>query len=405
MSNLVIDLRLKGDFIDSFIYMGVLYLVDFNFKVNVYNWNEICDYIKERNGFKNKEIAKRQLSFIKSPYNNLSNKYEHIDTELSEIELLDHSLSSFDLGNYPSDISIFSNKFHYSCENGVFSAPLRKINTNITSIDTEKKRKIFDLSCFSISPNIGGRIAMAAGVDGVHTCSIENQNTKNNFFPEKQVSNGNCIDIDWLNNYLLVNNLDNNVIVNKYEKKIKDKEQFIKNKDDILSRLSEFNYTDLDDFNSVKCISDLTDYKFREISTRMLYLAPKMINLSKKYNYSWSSGDYNFLCDNEGIVDIFRDGQIIKTENFIKERKINISKIRTSGCGTFLEDDNKLMTFKDGNLDMLDDDIVRWRVFPRAKTHAGHLHIVKEDHLNIKVFNNKREGDFFSSYLSNHSNN
>ncbi|PZQ28252.1 MAG: hypothetical protein DI557_23460 [Serratia marcescens] len=52
MSNLALDLKIEGDFIDSFIYSGVLYLLDSEFRFTSYSWNSLCDFILKRNGFK-----------------------------------------------------------------------------------------------------------------------------------------------------------------------------------------------------------------------------------------------------------------------------------------------------------------------------------------------------------------
>ncbi|ATM20652.1 hypothetical protein [Raoultella ornithinolytica] len=398
MSNLVINLRLKGDFIDSFIYMGVLYLIDFDFKVNIYQWNDICDYIEERNGFKNKEIAKRQIRFIKKPTFALSKSYDCIDTDLSEMELNKFFHSSFNIGNYPSDVYVFSHRLHYSCEKGVFTVPILKDEPGIVS---ERNNKIFELPCFSISPNIGGRIAMATGNDGVHTCSIEREYKRKPIVSVKQVTSKNCIDVDWVNNYLMINNKDTNVIVNEYEKKIYNKSQFLRNKKEILSKLAKLNYDGFSEVEAISDESDLSDVMFKEVSKMLFSLNPKEVILKKDYVYSWSSGDFNFLCDENGTVDVFKDGDIIHTDHFIRNNNLNLTKVRTSGCGTVLEDSNNLMLFNNGNLQLLDNDVVNWRVFPRAKTHSGHLHIIKDDHINIRVYNNDR--DIYSSYLSNHN--
>lgn len=398
MSNLVINLRLKGDFIDSFIYMGVLYLIDFDFNVSIYQWNDLCDYIEERNGFKNKEVAKRQLKFIKKPSFNLSKSYDFIDTDLSEVELNKFFHSSFNIGSYPSDVYVFSHRLHYSCEKGVFTVPILKDKLGIVS---ERNDKVFDAHCFSISPNIGGRIAMATGSDGVHTCSIEREYKRKPIVNVKQLTSKNCIDVDWVNNYLMINNRNESVIVNEYEKKIHNKSQFMENKKEILSKLAKLHYDGLSEVESISDESDLSDVRFKEVSKMLFSLNPKEVILNKNYIYSWSSGDFNFLCDENGTVDVFRDGVIIHSNNFIRNHDLNLSKVRTSGCGTVLESNNNLMLFSQDNLQLLDNDVVNWRVFPRAKTHSGHLHIIKDDHINIRVYNN--DNDIYSSYLSNHN--
>ncbi|EEK8905323.1 hypothetical protein G9597_003140, partial [Salmonella enterica] len=185
------------------------------------------------------------------------------------------------------------------------------------------------------------------------------------------------------------------------EKRIANKSQFLKDKNSILSKLKVLNYEGLSEIESISDVSDLTDNKFKEISKMLFSLNPKKVFLNKNYNYSWSSGDFNFFCDEDGVVDVFKDGEIVHTDNFVRDYNLHLNKVRTSGCGTVLEDSNNLMLFNNGSLQMLDNDVVNWRVFPRAKTHSGHLHIIKDDYINIRVYNNDR--DIYSSYLSNHN--
>lgn len=394
MSNLVFDLDIEGDYIDSFIYMGGFYLVDFDFNVKLYRWDEICDYLEKRNGFKNKEIAKRQFNFIKRSSSCLSRHYDEIRTSLTVSELDKLSSNCFEIGSYPSDINIFSKKLNYSCENGVFSVP---VDTDKVSILSDVKKKIFDLRCFAISPNVGGRIALAAGEEGVHTC-IYGYNNRSKLDNERQISTDDCVDIDWVNNYLLINHRSSNVVVNEYEKTIS-KPYFIKNKQMLINKLSSLGYEDSPALIAIKD-DDINDGLIKKISKFLLSCAPNEVNLEKKYCYSWSSGDYNFLISENGIVDVYKDNLKISSDEFIKDRPSAFIKVRTSGCGTVIEDKNKLMMYSEDGLKFIDDNIVNWRVFPRAKVHAGHLHIVKDDYINVRVFNN--EQSIFSSFLTNH---
>ncbi|MBB6608449.1 hypothetical protein H7B18_20225 [Klebsiella pneumoniae] len=49
-------------------------------------------------------------------------------------------------------------------------------------------------------------------------------------------------------------------------------------------------------------------------------------------------------------------------------------------------------------MEMISNDFASWRVFPRAKNHANHLHLINEDNINIKVYNKKESN--FNSFLS-----
>ena len=162
MSNLALNLNIEGDYIDSFIYSGVLYLLDSDFKFTSYSWNALCDFILKRNGFKFDD-ARLVLGFSKD--NRLVNKsINHIDTCLDKGELLSLRKDVVEIKTWPSDINIFSNKLYFSGDDGVFF-----INTNhlTAEFDKENIQKVFGMKGFSISPNTNNRIALAVGREGV----------------------------------------------------------------------------------------------------------------------------------------------------------------------------------------------------------------------------------------------
>ncbi|NBG13466.1 hypothetical protein, partial [Enterobacter hormaechei] len=118
MSKIALNLRIKGDFIDSFIYSGVLYLLDTNFHFTSYSWNDICNFILKRNGFK-KIDANAVLNYAKDN-RKFNNSIDNIDTDINEIELSTLKKDSINIEYWPSDINLFSNKLYYSGDDGVY---------------------------------------------------------------------------------------------------------------------------------------------------------------------------------------------------------------------------------------------------------------------------------------------
>ncbi|MGQ6204657.1 hypothetical protein ACUNGI_20025, partial [Serratia sp. IR-2025] len=112
MSNLALDLKIEGDFIDSFIYSGVLYLLDSEFRFTSYSWNSLCDFILKRNGFKFSD-ASFILKYSKDNRNENGSAHT-IDTNISGSELLLLKKDSIDINTWPSDINLFSNKLYFS---------------------------------------------------------------------------------------------------------------------------------------------------------------------------------------------------------------------------------------------------------------------------------------------------
>ncbi|WP_174411495.1 hypothetical protein [Enterobacter hormaechei] len=107
MSDIALNLEIEGDYIDSFIYMGVLFLVDFDFNIHSYQWNEICDFIWRRNGFNDKNNAASVISYLTKGRYSSQRKHDLIDTLINQDELNSLSSDKHHIGYYPSDIYIF----------------------------------------------------------------------------------------------------------------------------------------------------------------------------------------------------------------------------------------------------------------------------------------------------------
>ncbi|MDY4377397.1 hypothetical protein SOV92_06010 [Pectobacterium brasiliense] len=397
MSDIALNLEIEGDYIDSFIYMGVLFLVDFDFNIHSYQWSDICDSIYRRNGFNDKKNAESVISYLKCGKYLSNRKHTSIDTLINQDELSLLSSDKFHIGYYPSDIYIYSKKIYFAHEKGVYYTGLKHETGGVSD---SKPSKIFDTRCFAISPNTLDRLALAAGREGVLTCDAGYFSNFRNNKDFKQISNKDSIDIEWIDNYLMINNVEKNITINKFKNQPRD-EDFIHNKDMLLTILTENNKINNELIEAFKCDSGIPNKIKKEIKNIIVSLNPEEIIPKKNYVYSWTSGDFNFFLDNSSSVDVFKDNTFIETKSFNSYLNKSVDRVRTSGCGTYLESDNKLLSLHDNRLTMVDDDIVNWRVFPRAKKHCNHLHIIKEDRINIKVFDMRTE-DPFSSYLKKH---
>lgn len=381
MSNLALDLKIEGDFIDSFIYSGVLYLLDSEFIFTSYSWNSLCDFILKRNGFKFFD-ARCILDYSKDNRKiNASNNY--IDTYISEKEINSLRTDMIEIKTWPSDINIFSNKLYFSGDDGVFF-----INTDHRTalFDKNKIKKIFGMKSFAISPNTNNRIALAVGNEGVFTSTLK---YKEKLPTEVQVSNKSCIDIDWVNESLFINS-DNLSI-----------ESFCKIVSKNNAESNEIFLKIRDEFKKNENIDDnkLNNKSYREYINFILNKRPETLKLNDIYKYGWSSGDSNFILNkNNNII----------AQNKISGNKIEIStseitqsliKLRTSGCGTVMESNiGELFIISGNEVDRISDNFVSWRVYPRAKNHANHLHIINDENINIKIFNKKES--IFNTFLS-----
>jgi hypothetical protein len=392
MSRLALNLRIKGDFIDSFIYSGVLYLLDTDFNFTSYSWNEICDFILRRNGFRNID-ASSILEYTKDN-RRINNCIEHIDTDINECELISLKKDVVNIKNWPSDINLFSNKLYYSGDDGVYYIQTNHLDASFEK--TTKSNKIFGVKSFSISPNSHMRVALAAGNEGVFTsCYYFNAKRPS----EQKISTSSCIDIDWMNNFLFINS--NDLLIKKFHDVIGKSE---------IDSDQQYQFLKNELFNSFDKNNDergsISKHVYRKYIEDVLNKRPDSLNLKDKYRYGWSSGDCDFLvrCDNNLIIHNNITGKTKEVN--IKNKNLNLLKVRTSGCGTFMEaDDGSLYALnKEGVSDKISDDYVSWRVYPRAKNHANHLHIVNDDNINVRVYNRENISHGLNTFLSKNNN-
>ncbi|MBT0717794.1 hypothetical protein HGT71_05845 [Rosenbergiella epipactidis] len=373
MSNLALDLKIEGDFIDSFIYSGVLYLLDSDFIFTSYSWNSLCDFILKRNGFKFDD-ASIILQYAKD--NRGDNKSEHtIDTIITKGELISLEKDSIYINTWPSDINLFSNKLYFSGDDGVYF-----IGTEYGTAKFEKRpiKKVFGMKSFSISPNSNNRLALAVGREGVFTSTLK---SGDKIPQEYKVSDSNSIDIDWMNENLFINS--DELIVEEFSKidsinKVLSNDLFM-----MIKKEMSKEYSDDSLFSQ-----NLDRKVYKEYVRGVLNTPPKTLCLNDSYKYGWSSGDCDFILNKDNVIF---------AQNNMSGERVNISlkgdvsgfiKVRTSGCGTIIESKGgALYILSETGAKEISNDFVSWRVYPRARNHANHLHIINDENINIKVYN------------------
>lgn len=384
MSNLALDLKIEGDFIDSFIYSGVLYLLDSEFRFTSYSWNSLCDFILKRNGFKFND-AHSILKYSKDNRNE-NNSAHTIDTNISASELFSLKKDSIAINTWPSDINLFSNKLYFSGDDGVYF-----IKTDHISAEFDKRsmQKVFGMKSFSISPNTNNRLALAVGREGVFTSTLK---YGSKVPAESKISNNSCIDIDWMNDNLFINS--DTLAVERFCK-IESKSNAESNA--LFVAIKKLISKEYEEENIIS--GELSNKTYKKYVETILSQPPETLKLKESYKYGWSSGDCYFILN--------KDNRIL-AQNNISGEQANISlegvtseliKVRTSGCGTVIESKNgRLFMLSEHEVKDISNEFVSWRVYPRAKNHANHLHIINDENINIKIYNKKKS--ILNTFLS-----
>lgn len=391
MSDLALNLKIEGDFIDSFIYSGVLYILDTEYNFSSYFWADICQYIKQRNNRRN--TLDQNLYYYLTDNTAFTRRNLNVDTELNLTELNKLRKDIININCWPSDICIYSNKLYYAGDDGVYF-----IDTDYQTAEFKKDKKlnkIFGTKSFAISPANYHRVALAAGIQGVYTtCFYNNKNNPE----EKKISNESSIDIEWMNNELFINS--KNFCINKFQEILK-KSEIEENPQ--LSNIRE----ELSKKSRLGNLPDtgISTKSYFDYVRSVLRATPEHIDLSSNYVYGWSSGDVNYFLRNNNSITAKDNNRQSSLEIPIGDYNLNILRARTSGCGTILENnDGKLFLLTKGKIEEISHDSVSWRVYPRARNHSNHLHVINDDDLTVKIYHRSNESSYFHSFLSKNKN-
>ncbi|EGR3271882.1 hypothetical protein DLI01_07935, partial [Vibrio parahaemolyticus] len=74
---------------------------------------------------------------------------------------------------------------------------------------------------------------------------------------------------------------------------------------------------------------------------------------------------------------------IIKSVNANIKNKV--IKVKSSSFGAILETEDSLYIVRDEEPQKVYGEPVNWRVFPRAKFYSNHLHIISDNHIEIRI--------------------
>lgn len=340
-------IKILGDYVDSFIYSGHLFLVDTEYQLTIFKWDEIfntsyfCENYDQSNSLK--ELLKNSRKPIPKgiPY----------EIEIPSKILLSAKRHQYDIDVWPSDINIFANKLYISSENGI-----EKMDFDYHVGALTNKLKIFDSMCYSLSPNSLGRLAFAAGKEGVLTLMPMSK-----FYSTQDVRQlipGTCLDLDWQST-TLVASTSMGVVEATFAP---------------MPRKEDFD-NDSDYWESVK---------------ERKKVAPSMETKSVVHS-AWLAGDKIYSLYLDGRLEIRGDE---KVNNRTLDLSHNLLRARTAAFGTILETNSELIVLTGEMVEPIAKNPVSWRVFPRARDYANQLHVIQDDHISITIIESIDDNDF-----------
>jgi hypothetical protein len=365
-SNECFSIKIEGDFIDSFIYSGTLFLVHANSKIVTYNWELLLN--DAFNSFDPLESI--IISFLKDCRQNLPFSVEADVIFIDNQKLNNYKVCELILNEWSTDINVYSNRLYIANENGVKEF---RFDYQSRIIDNSSGFSIYNKYAYKISPNDGHRLAIAAGQNGVIAVY-----PRSGYIQEKDditlLLEENTNDCEWIGVNLAANTTSGSYF---------------------------FKFPKLPEHPKTTPSKDYWD-KFN-IARKS---RPSIEKVSIKNNekvFGWAAGEKIFILrkDNGLILDIFendKSSKEIELDLGFIEEKIDFSKFkvlnaRTGLFGTAVEFGDILFIITNNGIEAISNRPVSWRLFPRAKNYVNHIHIIENDHIMIRAYIPENDND------------
>lgn len=189
-------INIEGNFLDSFIYSGVLFTVDVNGVLCTYSWNNLIkEYIKKdysKKKFEKKLIDTREKTRFEKDF----------IIELDQKFLKEYQQGiCVDLDVWSTDLDIKDNILYISSERGLEALPFGQSWNNGKVMNFNDLYKVWGESkVFGVSTGSWGRTLLAAGCNGALEVinSVEQANNINLKQQDGKVINSEvCLDCEW----------------------------------------------------------------------------------------------------------------------------------------------------------------------------------------------------------------
>jgi len=347
MNRKYISIKIEGDFIDSFIYSGILFLVSANSQISIYNWKGLLSNISD----------KCLYNFLKDCRNGLNlvgDEYQEIYIEAKQLK--EHkSGETLPLKAWTTDIYVYSNRLYIADENGVYTV---NFDYDSKMLVQNTQFQLWDKYAYKISPNDNFRVAIAAGSNGIITAFPRFDKSSQQINEIKTIEI-NSYDCEWIGNNLITNSQDGCyvlVFAELPEKPSKPNKEYYTNVNRLKQQTPERIKIDNDSQASII--------------------------------YYWMAGRklFSLLKNGEVIEKDINVLQDIKTPSFKLQISSRVLAVRSALFGAVIEMGDNLLSLTENGVDSISHRPVSWRVFPRAKNYLNHLHIVENDYLAIRAY-------------------
>lgn len=369
-----VKINIVGDFIESYIYSGVLFTVDTNGVLCSYSWKHLIErYLDSYPEYS--EIKDKLLDFRKGCNSSL---HKDFTITIDRKFLTQHQKGTCTALNvWCTDLDVKDNIMYIASEKGVETIPfIDEWNNGVVQHFVRPEKVWSGAKIFGLSTGSWGRTILAAGTKG----AIEIVNNKVDQIKkigfskkiEKEINSDVILGCEW-------NSQSTLAILDGIDKKIAYKfddigsDSVFKDNKNAHLLFGKLSHEDKEKkINSVLNSLEKEDFKNIPID---------------KFIHTWleSNALHAIDCNNKKYV--FKGKSWVETskENFFND--ISILRLKNVSAGIFLEtEDEHLFRMVEGNKHHLPDNFTSWRVFPRSKNYQDRIHIVYDDYLQIRIF-------------------
>ncbi|HIE1342877.1 hypothetical protein I5L43_03470 [Serratia marcescens] len=369
-----IKVNIVGDFIESYIYSGVLFTVDTNGVLCSYSW----DHLIRRYLSLYPEYAKFKNKLLDSRKNNASLLNEDITITIDKNFLNKNQKGTCTgLDVWCTDLDVKDNILYIASEKGVETIPfVEEWNNGVVQNFVEPDTVWSGAKVFGLSTGSWGRTILAAGTSG----AIEIVNNKVSQVKqiglskkvEREIDNNIILDCEW-------DSFSTLAILDGIDKKIAYKFNNIGSDGFLKGNVKAYE-------GFIKLSDKEKRDKINKIIKALEYENGETVSLDN-FSHSWFENNILHAIDhNNNIYALKRGGWVESNkEDFFDE--FLVVKLKNISAGSFVEtEDDEIYRLINGKKYPLPEGFTSWRVFPRSKNYQDRIHIVYDDFLQIRIF-------------------
>ncbi|CAE6804095.1 hypothetical protein [Paraburkholderia nemoris] len=367
MSQDYISVAIEGDYIDSFIYSGTLFLVHGDSRITTYDWASLLQSTLHKSS--EGSVTTQIYEFLKDCRCGMVADAGVSTINIEQQQLEDQLIFDLQLNGWPTDINIYSNCFYIASEDGVDELAF---DYQSKSLKPDERFRVWHEYAYRVSANDGHRLAIAAGANGVITATPRKGYIKENEDVIKllEIDSHDC---EWIGQNLIANSSSGAYV-------------------STFPALPE------------RPNGPLPPGYWREFeAARRSRPDTRKVELDGDISvaYAWIAGSklFSFLSNGELSVERMPisdedansqeisdvEGKFLNLKTGFKMES-SILAARSGSFGAVIETSSNLITVTERGCQILANRPVSWRVFPRARNYLNHLHVVEDDQLIIHAF-------------------